>query len=165
VRSSDDANTAAYDLPEPHIGPLGRMWIRGLHLDRSVAACTLPFAARETQSVATGASLMAAGLIVPMLLVAFANGPGALIAVSVVAAVLASFLTLVVLPRRRFRRLHRSPLTVAEIERVLRDATVELPGGSLFLSVASHLLQKVAQSPVRPPAATPPAWMTWTWPT
>ncbi len=132
---------ATSDEAEKRVGLLGRLWTRGLPISQKAAAKTLPCAARETRRPLLAGTILAA-VLAASALAGFASPNNSAEGIVLAAAFsLAAFWTLaVVVPRRRFRRLHRRPLTVVEVEDVLREATrPPRPTGSVFVALANEL--------------------------
>ena len=105
--------TARIHTP-PHRGFLGRFWASGVAIPESVAAATLPMMAD-----ATGPLIALPGVALPLLLVAALWLSGfrldILLGGTLLCAALLYFF-LVSEPRRRFRKLHNTPVRSIEIQ-------------------------------------------------
>lgn len=144
------------------IGRLGQLWTWGLPVSREAAAKTLPDAARETRRPLIAGIVLAAALAVPAL-AGFASPDNSAEGILLAAVFsLGAFWTLaIVVPRRRFRRLHRRPLTDVEVDDLLRQATRPIrPAGtgSVFVALAGELRRTLTTRDELPleAARTPP---------
>lgn len=98
----------------PHVGRLGRLWIKGMRHDPDVLAATLPMMADHTGPLVAGM-----GTLIPLggATAVFLFGIEPSVAGATIAAVATGLYgSLVAIPRRNFRRLHDKPITWEEIE-------------------------------------------------
>jgi hypothetical protein len=103
---------------QPRIGPLGRLWSRGLGLTERVASHTLPMAADKTGPLVGGLTT-GFGFVGAVLLYASFSGPTEVIvpysAASLAATAASMYGSAILLPRRAFKHLHWQPLQVEEL--------------------------------------------------
>ncbi len=126
----NSSSAANAEPPSPYRGTLGRIWAKGLPLTPDESAATLPAAAPHTLSwmygagVSTGTGL----LFLPVLLTFLGTSLESAVAWAGYTAV--TSVGVLALPRWAFHRLHRKPVTLKEIDRLLAAQDTSILTGS-----------------------------------
>lgn len=110
---------AARVVIQPRIGPLGRLWSRGLGLTEKVVSHTLPMAADKTGPWVGG---LTTGLGCAGLLALYGSAVGAPVEIALLngsatlaVSAAAMYGSAILLPRRYFKQLHWQPLRIEEL--------------------------------------------------
>ena len=138
----------------PHLGILGRTWVRKLPVSQKQAAMAMPLAAGSAIVLAWGFQIVLS--LIAFIVAGVLGGTGAvsaleawgLVALTVTAI---TYLSFVVWPRAAIRKLYKKPLSVREMENSGSKTTTGLPSSYLSL-VQTAILQPVpaeAQDDVR----------------